>query len=149
MAESPGIPRERFDLRIVQALRRITRNIDLQGRALSTQHRVTGPQLGCLLELAAVTEPLATTAIARRVNLSTSTVIGILDRLEARGLVRRERSRTDRRVVLVRLTAAGRRVARTTQLPWQAKLADELETLNPRQRRELARSAERIASLLD
>lgn len=149
MAESSGIPRERCDLRIVHALRRISRNIDAHGRQLSARHQVTGPQLGCLLELAAAEEALTTTGLARRVDVSTSTVIGILDRLEARALVRRERSSRDRRVVLVQLTRKGRGVARNTQLPWQAKLARELGALDRRQQNELARSAERIAGLLE
>jgi DNA-binding MarR family transcriptional regulator len=52
-------------------------------------------------------------------------------------------------VVLVTLTRQGRRIARTTQLPWQARLAAELEDLQPRQQQALARSAERIAHLLE
>jgi DNA-binding MarR family transcriptional regulator len=149
MIERPAIPRERCDLRIVRALRRISRNIDVQGRALSASHQVTGPQLACLLELAAVPEPLTTSGIAHRVDLSTSTVIGILDRLAARALITRERSHEDRRVVLVKLTERGRAVAQTTALPWQAKLARELDRLNARQQNDLARCAERIADLLE
>lgn len=149
MPEFAPIPRERCDLRIVRALRRISRNIDAQGRALTVAHQVTGPQLGCLLELAADVGPLTTSGIARRMDLSTSTAIGILDRLEVRGLVRRERSASDRRVVLVHPTPRGRELARTTRLPWQAKLADALATLDERQQNELARSAERIATLLE
>jgi DNA-binding MarR family transcriptional regulator len=149
VAEVPEAPRESCDLRIVRALRRISRNIDVQGRALSVQHRVTGPQLACLLEIVAAKVPLTTSGIAKRMNLSTSTVTGILDRLEARGLLKRHRSTVDRRVVLVRLTRRGRVVASTTELPWQAKLARELGSLSARQRNELARCAERIAQLLE
>jgi DNA-binding MarR family transcriptional regulator len=40
-----------------------------------------------------------------------STLTNILDRLETRGLVRREMNRTDRRSILVRLTPSGKRTA--------------------------------------
>jgi DNA-binding MarR family transcriptional regulator len=40
-----------------------------------------------------------------------STLTNILDRLEKRGLIRREMSRTDRRSILVRLTPPGKRTA--------------------------------------
>ena len=43
--------------------------------------------------------------------LSQATVTGILDRLEARGLVTRTRSASDRRRVLLALTAAGHTAA--------------------------------------
>lgn len=49
--------------------------------------------------------------IARVANLNTGAVTRLLDRLEHKGLVRRTRSRDDRRVVLLELSAEGRRVA--------------------------------------
>ena len=49
--------------------------------------------------------------LARDLQLDPAAVTRALDRLEAKGLVRRERSASDRRVVLIELTAEGRRVA--------------------------------------
>jgi MarR family transcriptional regulator, lower aerobic nicotinate degradation pathway regulator len=45
--------------------------------------------------------------LARMVGFDTSTIAGVIDRLDARGLVTRGTSDTDRRVRLLRLTAAG------------------------------------------
>lgn len=45
--------------------------------------------------------------LARRIGFDTSTTGGVIDRLEARGLMTRSASATDRRVRLVHLTAAG------------------------------------------
>jgi DNA-binding MarR family transcriptional regulator len=45
--------------------------------------------------------------LAEAVNLSSATVCGILNRLEERGLVIRERQSDDRRRVAVSLSAAG------------------------------------------
>lgn len=49
--------------------------------------------------------------LARDLQLDPAAVTRALDRLEAKGLVRRTRSRTDRRVVQIELTPEGRRVA--------------------------------------
>ena len=55
----------------------------------------------------------ATTAfeLAREMAADAGAVTRVLDRLEAKGLVERVRSETDRRVVHLRLTAAGREAA--------------------------------------
>ena len=47
--------------------------------------------------------------LARSIGLDTSTVAGVVDRLEARGLVQRNASPDDRRVRLLTATAEGRR----------------------------------------
>lgn len=49
--------------------------------------------------------------LARDLQLDPAAVTRALDRLQAKGLVRRERSASDRRVVLIELTVEGRRVA--------------------------------------
>lgn len=60
----------------------------------------------------------ATTAIelARRMDLDAGAVTRLLDRLEGKGLVERVRSDADRRVVHLRLTAAGEAAA--AQVPY-------------------------------
>ena len=45
--------------------------------------------------------------LAARIGLDTSTVAGVIDRLEARGLLQRSASAEDRRVRLLGITAAG------------------------------------------
>lgn len=46
-------------------------------------------------------------SIGRAIQLSPSTVVGIVDRLEEKGLVRRQRDTKDRRNVFVSITVAG------------------------------------------
>lgn len=55
-------------------------------------------------------EPIETRQIAEEGGFSKATLSGVLSTLEKRGLVSRERSETDGRLVLVRLTPAGRRL---------------------------------------
>ncbi|MEV7683916.1 MarR family transcriptional regulator [Streptomyces sp. NPDC088341] len=66
--------------------------------------------------------PAAMRTLARVLTCDASNITGIVDRLEKRGLVRREPSTSDRRIKNVALTAAGENVAdairakmRTTQ----------------------------------
>jgi DNA-binding MarR family transcriptional regulator len=53
-----------------------------------------------------------TVALARTLRLDSATLVRAIDRLEACGLVRRERSTTDRRVVHLALTAEGKALAK-------------------------------------
>jgi DNA-binding MarR family transcriptional regulator len=64
-------------------------------------------QAGTLLHLAS---PLPMTEIAARLGCDNSNVTGLIDRLQARGLVERRPSLEDRRVRLVELTEAGERL---------------------------------------
>jgi DNA-binding MarR family transcriptional regulator len=92
---------------ILRSLRRIIRAVGLYSRQLISRTGLSGPQLICLRQLADQ-GPMQTSHLAEAVNLSSATVCGILDRLEQRSLVARERQLHDRRRVVVSLTAAGR-----------------------------------------
>jgi DNA-binding MarR family transcriptional regulator len=78
---------------------------------------LTGMQFAVLKHLA---DGAARTAadLCRFMHYDAGSMTRILDRLEERSLVRRERGREDRRVVFLRLTASGR-----TQLPRLAAVA--------------------------
>lgn len=137
-----------YDLRILRALRRITRAIALHSRQLAAYSNITAPQLVCLR---AVVEsgPLTTTAISREIHVSPSTVVGILDRLEDKGWVVRERSREDRRIVMVSATETGRNLVRDTPSLLQQKLADALCELPELEQATITLSLERIVALME
>jgi DNA-binding MarR family transcriptional regulator len=67
------------------------------------------------------------TEIADNVDLSPSTVVGIVDRLEEKALVVRERDTKDRRVVFVKPTKAGKELVKETRHPVQALFDDRTE----------------------
>ncbi len=135
------------DLRVLSAIRCIIRSFELYSRELATKVRVTSPQLVCLL---AVAERGKTTAtiMGREVFLSPSTIVGILDRLEAKGLVRRERDENDRRVVSVSLTEKGSRLARSAPSPLQDTLTEALRLLPGEEQVKIAESLERVVALM-
>lgn len=76
---------------------------------------LTGPQLTVIKILAQLGD-LSLSSLSERIKAQNSTVTGIIDRMEREELVRRERSLEDRRIVLIRLTEKGQRLARDIQL---------------------------------
>lgn len=138
----------RYDLRVLQALRRIIRAIDLHSRKLLAQHKITGPQLVCLLSIQEH-EPVTPSAIARHVHLSPSTVIGILDRLEVKALLQRERDLKDRRLVHVSLTGQGRALVARAPSPLQDRLAEAMSELPETEQATIAESLDQIVEMME
>ena len=139
---------DQYDLRILRALRRITRSIALHSRQLSAGSNITAPQLVCLRTVIEK-GPLTATAISREMHVSPSTVVGILDPLEDKQLVNRERSREDRRIVFVSATDAGRTLAQQTPSPLQQKLSEALQQLPESEQLQITTALERVVALLD
>ncbi|MEN1885170.1 MarR family winged helix-turn-helix transcriptional regulator [Streptomyces mirabilis] len=77
----------------------------------AAEHALTGAQAR-LLSLLSL-EPLPMRRLAQKLKCEPSNVTGIVDRLEARGLVERRPDPSDRRVKLAAATEEGRRVARS------------------------------------
>ena len=73
----------------------------------------SGLVLGILADLG---EPLPPNKIAERLIISRASVTSLLDSLERRGYVRRAPHSTDRRMLLIELTDAGRQVAHDFRL---------------------------------
>ncbi|WP_269854104.1 MarR family winged helix-turn-helix transcriptional regulator [Streptomyces sp. RPT161] len=74
--------------------------------AAASKHQLTGAQARVLGLLAL--EPLPMRRIAEQLKCEPSNITGIVDRLEARGLVERRPDPADRRVKLAAATAEGR-----------------------------------------
>lgn len=145
---TPDVPKGSYDLRILQSLRRIIRAVDLHSRKLSMQHNITGPQLACLVAMAEQ-GAMTASALARSVYLSPSTIVGILDRLEQKGLAERRRSQRDRRVVEVFLTAAGEALIRKNPSSLQENLAAALQDLAELEQVSITMALERIVELME
>jgi DNA-binding MarR family transcriptional regulator len=137
-----------FDLWIFRSLRRIMRAVDIHSRKLSAEFMVTGPQLLCLQTLHE-DGPLTTSALAKLVHLSNSTIVGILDRLEQKEWVRRERSAGDRRLVLVSITTTGEVFLAEAPSLLQERLANGLRALPEKEQLSIAQALERIVELLE
>ena len=84
--------------------------------------------------------------LARLLELDKSSVTGLVDRAERRGLVRRAPSRDDRRSVRVSLTARGRHVIAQVGRAFRADLASLTDCLPPAGSRQLSALATRIVN---
>lgn len=143
MSLEPG-----FAIWIVRSLRRIMRAVDIYSHRLSAEYNITSPQLVVLRTLRE-DGPLTPGTLAKLVHLSPSTVVGILNRLEHKQLALRERSMTDRRQVLVHITAAGVDLVHSVPSPLQTRLADGLKSLSEEELITIGRSLEQLVTLLE
>jgi MarR family transcriptional regulator, organic hydroperoxide resistance regulator len=84
-------------------------------KGMASQFGLTGPQL-TVIKLLETFGDLSLSSLSERIRAQNSTVTGIIDRMEREGLVRRERSTTDRRVVYIRLSDKGQRLARQIEV---------------------------------
>lgn len=144
----PEVPKGSYDLRILQALRRIIRAVDLHSHKLSSQHKITGPQLACLL---AVKQdgPLTSGNLAKNVYLSPSTVVGIVDRLEEKQLVMRKRSSEDRRQVHISITPTGKDLVAAAPSLLQDTLATALVDLPEIEQVSITLALEKLVDLME
>jgi DNA-binding MarR family transcriptional regulator len=92
--------------RIVNSVRRIRNAINCYSKELMKTVGLSGPQLGLLIIVKRY--PLASLGeVSESMFLHTSTVSGIVDRLEAAGYLERHRDLEDRRTVRLQLTDKG------------------------------------------
>ena len=129
-------------------LRRMTRNVDLHSRELERQYGLTVPQLNVLWAVGGPGRvPIG--QVAERVSLSGATVTSIVDRLEEHDLVVRERSRDDKRQVLVSLTDKGRRLLSGGPQPFHDCFVERLRKLERWQRTELLAAVQHVAAMME
>jgi DNA-binding MarR family transcriptional regulator len=101
------VPPSRLEL--TAALNRAMRDASGKGviysQAVAERLGIGSADLECL-DLIALRGPISAGALAEAVGLTSGAITGVVDRLERAGLARRERSRDDRRKVIVQLLPA-------------------------------------------
>ena len=117
--------------------RRITKEV-------ARRVELTGPQLTVLKVLEGVGD-LSLSELSERIRAQNSTVTGIIDRMEREGLVVRARSTEDRRVVNIRLTEKGAKIAREIAVEPMEVFRSALESLSGAEMQELLRILTKIA----
>jgi DNA-binding MarR family transcriptional regulator len=104
MFEPEALARDRRA--ILKAIRRLARAVDIQSRRIDREAGLTLPQFVVLSSVRDLRSGTST-QIAHEADLSPATVVGILDKLESKGLIARVRSTVDRRSVHSSMTDAG------------------------------------------
>lgn len=134
--------------RIIHALRRIMHAADVHSSRLNHLFRITGPQITCLDAI--VKEGQVTqSALGAGVSLGLSTINGIIDRLEGKGLVTRRRDTADRRRVFVSATDAGRDMVAKAPSPLPTQLGNALADLPFEEQQDIAEAFERVMNLME
>jgi DNA-binding MarR family transcriptional regulator len=90
---------------------------------------------GYIVLTALVEQPVRTqAALAQAINADKSRIIGVLDELQERGLIRRQPDDADRRVHLLSLTPAGDRLRRSVEAGIRRREEEVLAVLAPGER---------------
>ncbi len=133
---------------IVWLIRRIMQGNYLYNKELNKKYQVSAPQLSSLLALYE-NGPLPPSQIAKYIMVNSSTVTGIIDRLEQKDLVQRSRISTDRRVITVTLTDKGKELAEHAPPPIQEKIVEGLQKLPPHEIEKIVQALTKLTYMLD
>ena len=117
-------------------------------KEINKKYNVSAAQVNCLLALLEY-GPLPPSQIAKMILVNSSTVTGIIDRLEQKGLVERQRISQDRRVITVQLTESGKTLAENAPSPIQQKIIDGLKKLNPQEIEHIVNALNMLTNMLD
>lgn len=109
MATRKNPPIDPLTLEVVGLIGGVVARYHEEYEEAAAEHALTGAQARLLGLLSR--EPLPMRRLARKLKCEPSNVTGIVDRLEARGLVERRPDPDDRRVKVAAATAEGRRIA--------------------------------------
>jgi DNA-binding MarR family transcriptional regulator len=142
------ITREAQMKEVIFSIRRLMQAGEMYTKELGKKYQVSAPQLYCLLALNDH-GPLPPSQIARYILVKSSTVTGIVDRLEQKGLVQRVRNSRDRRVINIELTDGGRALAQNAPPPIQRTIMDGLKRVSDERLNEITSGLKLLTDMLD
>jgi DNA-binding MarR family transcriptional regulator len=132
--------------RLLHQLRRLSRALDVQSRRIDREMGLTLPQF-LVLRLIGEMGEVTGRAISAAADLSPPTVVGVLDKLAAKGLIDRYRSARDRRIVHARLTERGEAALAAAPDPLGTALRGGFAAMAPQDRADLLAAMERLGAL--
>lgn len=151
-SERTAITEETLDLNsineVLVALRRVIRATDLHSKHLAKTTGLTAPQI-LLLQTIRDKGEVTIGELANKMSLSQATVTTILDRLEKRSLVFRERSTQDKRKVHAHLTDEGVEMLKGAPMPLQEQFARQFSDLHEWEQTMIISSLQRVAQMMD
>lgn len=133
---------------VLDAVRRIVRDLHESSREAERTLGVTGAQL-FVLQALAETPGASLNALAERTHTHQSSVSTVVSRLVERGLVLRAPAASDARRLELRLSADGRRLSARAPGPAQARLVQAIDRLPAARRQALARSLLALTNAMD
>jgi len=132
---------------IIDNIRRVFKAVNDHSKKAEHETGITGPQLWAI-KIIGDMSPVKVSDIARRMYIHPATAVGILDRLESRNLVKRVRSKDDKRVVKVTLTDDGKKLVKKSPEVAQGLLVKGLEVLSVERLQEIYSALEELVHIL-
>ncbi|MFT7035157.1 MAG: DNA-binding MarR family transcriptional regulator [Cyclobacteriaceae bacterium] len=118
-------------LEIIVSIRKIVRSLNLESKGIQKEFGLSITQLLCLGHLQNSTHYQSThKELMELLSLNSSTITGIINRLEKRGYAVRLPKVGDRRVTFIALTASGIKLLEETPNVLHDRLSKKLETLS-------------------
>lgn len=133
---------------VLIALRRVIRATDLHSKHLAKTTGLTAPQI-LLLQTIRNQRDATIGQLATQMSLSQATVTTIVDRLEKRGLVYRERSTQDKRKVHAHLTTSGEQTLAFAPIPLQDQFTRQFAELQDWEKTMMLSALQRIAQMMN
>jgi DNA-binding MarR family transcriptional regulator len=139
---------KRHSKEIIFSIRKLMQASELYTKELNKKYQISASQLNCLLALYE-NGPLPPSQIAKHILVKSSTVTGIVDRLEEKMLVTRQRNSPDRRVITIELTSAGKKLAKNAPPPIQQKIIDGLKRISEDETEQIVLALTKLTNMLD
>lgn len=109
---------------------------------------IGGASLWALAEVA-VAESLTVSGLAQTMSIHQSTASNLIEKLESRGYLVRQRSESDRRIVHLTLTSKGRETLAQAPPPYRGILPDAVMKLSPETLNQLYDNLSELVSKLE
>lgn len=133
---------------VLVALRRVIRATDIYSKKLAKTTGLTAPQM-LLLQTISNRGEVTIGELAGAMSLSQATVTTIMDRLEKRQLVLRQRSTADKRKVYARLTPDAVQKLQQAPIPLQENFSRHFNELEEWEQTMIISSLQRVAKMMD
>lgn len=133
---------------IIQLIRKLVRARELYTKELIKKYQLSASQLHCILVLNEM-GPLPPSKIAQHIMVNSSTVTGVIDRLEKKGFLERMRNSKDRRVITIALTENGTELANNAPLPVQERMIKGIRALTERERDQIIQALRTLTEMVD
>lgn len=135
---------------ILIKIRKIVRSVDIESKKIQKEHGVSIPQVLCLNFLHDSPNFQASQGeIKKFLNLNSSTVSGIINRLEKKGLLARLPKFGDKRVVNIALTSDGDKLLSNIPSLLHEQLSEKLQKQDDSELKKVEESLETLIQLLE
>lgn len=133
---------------IIQLIRKLVRARELYTKELIKKYQLSASQLHCILVLNEM-GPIPPSRIAQHIMVNSSTVTGVIDRLEQKGFLERMRNSKDRRVITITLTEKGKELANNAPLPIQERMINGIKGLSSKERTNIIDSLRTLTEMVE